>query len=108
MVLEIVATMILLSVPVAAKTNRMALKTNHMAPRINRMAHPIPSFGYCDNNNMCDSSYGGDSYGSGNQQSSGFGSSDTSGNKGGASGLLDKVKDKMHMGGSRNQGGDNY
>lgn len=100
--------MIPLSVPVAAKTNLMALKTNRMAPKINRMAHPIPILGYCDNNNFCDSSYGGDSYGSGNQQSSGLGSSDTSGNRSGASGLLDKVKDKMHMGSGRNQGGDNY
>lgn len=86
----------LLSAPVAAN-------------KTNRMAHPIlPIY---DNSNMCDSSYGGDSYGSGNQQSSGLGSSDTSGNRregSGGGGLLEKVKDKMHMGGSRNQGGDNY
>lgn len=110
--LELVALMTLLSAPVAAKISRMALKTSRMAPKINRMAHPIPIYGYCDNNNMCGSSYGGDSYGSGNQQSSGLGSSDTSGNRreggGGASGLLEKVKDKMHMGSGRNQGGDNY
>lgn len=100
----------LLLAPVAAKTNHMALKTSHMAPKINRMPHPTPIYGYCDNTKMCGFSYGSDSYGSGNQQSSGLGSSDTSGNKreGGAGGLLEKVKDKMHMGSGRNQGGDNY